>query len=66
MKKITQATAFILIFALVIGLIPTDVMAAKKKAVKLNKTKVTLTVGKKVQLKLKNAPKGQKIKWSTN
>ena len=34
--------------------------------VKLNKTKVTLTVGKTVKLKLKNAPKGKKITWKSS
>lgn len=33
---------------------------------KLNKSKATLTVGNKVQLKIKNATKKTKVKWSTN
>lgn len=40
--------------------------AASNKKVKLNKTKVTLNVGKTATLKVKNAPKGKKITWSTN
>ena len=42
-----------------------NVQAAKKK-VQLSKKKVTLEVGKKVTLKLKNAPKKKKITWSSN
>lgn len=49
---------------------PITAHAAAKKAPKLNKTKVTLTITKKktkpsVQLKVKNTA-GKKVKWSTN
>ena len=42
------------------------VQADAKPKVKLSKTKVTLTVGKKYKLKLKNVKKNAKIKWSTS
>lgn len=44
------------------GLFSVDVLAASKK-VKLNKTKITISVGKKEKIVLKNAKKN-KIKWS--
>lgn len=57
-----QISSFILIITLVILVIPTNTLAAKK--VKLNKTKIILNVGKTKLLKLKNNKK--KIKWSSN
>lgn len=56
---------FVLALALSVFAAPAKTQAANKK-VTLNKTKVTLAVGKSVQLKLKNAPKGKTIKWSSN
>lgn len=38
--------------------------AAKAKKMQLSKKKVTLQVGASVKIKVKNAPKGAKIKWS--
>lgn len=65
MKTWKRIGAFILVFALILGLaLPQSASAAKKKKVALNKKKLTLTVGKKYQLKLKNNKK--KIKWSSN
>lgn len=43
-----------------------NVASAAAKKVKLNKTKVTVSVGKKVSLKVKNAPKKAKFTWKTN
>lgn len=72
MKHIIQkSTVFITAFAIMLTLaIPMTAHAAAKKAPKLNKTKVTLTITKKktkpsVQLKVKNTA-GKKVKWSTN
>ena len=42
-----------------------NVQAAKKK-IKISKKSVTLVVGKKVTIKVKNAPKGKKVTWSSN
>ena len=49
---------------------PVTAQAAKKKAPKISKTKVTMTITKKktkpaVQLKVKNAA-GRKVKWATS
>lgn len=66
MKKWQRFGAGVLVLALVMSLFaPQTVSAAKKKKkVKLNKKKVTLTVGRQVRLKLKNNKK--KVKWSSN
>ena len=55
-----------MIFALILGMLiaPNQADAKKKKKVALNKTKLTLTVGKSYKLKLKNNKK--KIKWSSS
>lgn len=39
---------------------------AAGRALKLNKTKATLFVGKKLQLKVKNLKKGQKVSWGSS
>lgn len=58
----------VLALTLVLGLLvlPVKIEASGKKKVKLNKTKITLIVGKTATLKIKNAPKGKKVIWSTN
>ncbi|MCR5203384.1 MAG: cellulase family glycosylhydrolase [Lachnospiraceae bacterium] len=48
------------------GVINHQDVSAKTKKVKLNKSKVTVKVNKKVRLKVKNKPKKAKIKWSVN
>lgn len=66
MKKIVNVVksilCTILIITLVVTMTPSFSSAAKK--VKLNKTKVTLKVGKTTTLKLKNNKK--KVKWSSS
>ena len=68
---IKKSITSIIIMALALTLaMPMSAEAASKKAPKLNKTKVTLTITKKktkpaVQLKVKNAA-GRKVKWATS
>lgn len=68
---IKKSITSIIIMALALTLaMPMSAEAASKKAPKLNKTKVTLTITKKktkpaVQLKVKNAA-GRKVKWTTS
>lgn len=63
MKQTKKILAIMLTLVLSISMIPTINVSAAKK-VKLNKTKVTIYVGKTVTLKLKNNKK--KIKWSSS
>lgn len=62
MKQMKKYLVLVLIFAIGISILPMNANAAKK--VRLNKTKVTMQVGKTVQLKVKNNKK--KVKWSTS
>lgn len=67
MKNLRKFTSFLLVTAMAAGMIvPGNNAQAAKKKVKLNKKAVTLVVGKKATLKVKNAPKGKKITWSSN
>lgn len=68
MKSFKKWYARMLIAAMLLGLVTVSSHAQAKssKKVKLNKTSVTLTVGKTTTLKLKNAPKGKKITWSSS
>ena len=66
-KSITVITVFAIMLTLAM---PVTAEAATKKAPKLNKSKVTLTITKKktkptVQLKVKNTA-GKKVKWTTS
>ena len=66
-KSITVITVFAIMLTLAM---PVTAEAAAKKAPKLNKSKVTLTITKKktkptVQLKVKNTA-GKKVKWTTS
>ena len=68
---IKKSIVFITAVAIMLTLaMPMSAEAASKKAPKLNKTKVTLTITKKktkpaVQLKVKNAT-GRKVKWTSS
>lgn len=69
MKNLRKITSLLLMAVMVAGMLAVpggNVQAAKKKKVQLNKKTVTLEVGKKVTLKIKNAPKKKKITWSSN
>lgn len=55
----------IIISTIAASLVITSVAQAKTKAPVLNKKKITLTVGKKYQLKVKNTGK-KKVKWSSS
>ncbi len=59
MKQLKKVLTILFVLALAFSLTPVSGQAAAKK-VKLNKTKVTLNIGKKLQLKVKNLKKEQK------
>ena len=61
-EKVKRFCMIVLVLAITFSITPGSVFAAK--TVKLNRTKATIYVGKKVQLKLINNKK--KIKWSTS
>lgn len=63
MKIIKKLQISVLALIIALGVTAPSVSAA---APKLNKTKVTLTVGKSTTLKLNNAPKGKKVTWCTS
>lgn len=63
-KSIVRASAVALSFCVLATAVPATSVDAKAKP-KLNKKKVTLTVGKKVKLKVKNAGK-KKVKWKSS
>lgn len=67
MKQMRKLHALLLALLLTVSMlaVPGKVQAATKKTA-LNKTKVTLEVGDSVKLKLKNAPKGKTVKWSSS
>ncbi len=71
MKNIKKIITTIVVIAMVFTLaMPVTAEAATKKAPKLNKSKVTLTITKKktkptVQLKVKNTA-GKKVKWTSS
>ena len=61
--KRTMAAVLSLTLACTLLIAPAEGQSAKKK-MKLNKTKATLYVGKKLTLKVKNTKK--KVKWSSS
>ena len=63
MAKLKKSLVILLTFIMVLTLMPVQTKAAKK--VKLNKSKLSLKVGKSFSLKLKNA-KSKKVKWSSS
>lgn len=62
----TGMIALTLTLALGLLAVPGRAEAASEKQAELNKTELTLTVGKAAILRVKNAPKGKKVTWSTN
>ena len=66
MKQTKKVISIVLALVLVLSLslLPETSISAAPKKVKLNKTKVTINVGKTVTLKLKNNKKT--VKWSTS
>ncbi|MCI5806423.1 MAG: Ig-like domain-containing protein [Clostridium sp.] len=66
MKK-RRYLVLLLVAVFTIGtiLVPERTTYAAKKT-QLNKKSVTIEIGKTVTLKLKNAPKGKKIKWTSS
>ena len=68
MKNLRRIMSLLLMAVMVAGMlvVPSGNVQAAKKKVQLSKKTVTLEVGKKVTLKLKNAPKKKKITWSSN
>lgn len=63
-KKMTKAVAASLALALCVTAFPADADAAKARRPKLSKIKITLKVGQKQTLNVKNIGK-KKIKWSS-
>lgn len=57
--------AVLLVIALVFAT-PMTSTYAKKSKTKLNKKKITLTVGKTYKLKVKKKPAGKKVKWKSS
>lgn len=64
MTKFKKVLTIMLVFVLVLTLSPIRVNATKKKKVKLNKSKLSMYIGKSYKLKLKNNKK--KVKWSSS
>lgn len=61
-KTVKKAICVVLLIALACSMSVPSVSEAKKKEPKLNKKKLTITVGKTAKLKVKNTNK--KVKWS--
>ena len=68
MKQMKRVLAVLLTLALIITMMPSlQTTVYAKRKMRLNKKKVTLYVGKKVKLKVKNKTVQKKVKWkSTN
>lgn len=62
-KQVRKTLGYVLTAAMVLSvMLPSSPAAAKRKALKLNKKKISIQVGKKKTIKVKNASK--KAKWS--
>lgn len=62
-KEVCKSLSYVLMAAMIMGgTMPSSSMAAKKKKPKLSPTKLSIIVGKKKTIKVKNA--SQKAKWS--
>ncbi|MFQ9508664.1 MAG: Ig-like domain-containing protein [Clostridium sp.] len=68
MRNLQKPTMILLMICLVMTMLisPASNVQAAKKKIKISKKSVTLVVGKKVTIKVKNAPKGKKVTWSSN
>ena len=64
MKKFYKTIAFIIVIVLMINTFLQSPSIFASKKIKLNKTKITLLVGKTYKLKLKNNKR--KIKWTSS
>ena len=64
-KRRYLALLLVAVFTIGTILVPERTTYAAKKT-QLNKKSVTIQIGKTVTLKLKNAPKGKKIKWTSS
>lgn len=64
MTKLKKALTILLVFIMILTISPIQANAAKK--VKLNKSKLSLYVGKSYTLKLKNIKNKIKIKWKSS
>jgi len=62
--RLKKSIAFLMIIMMIFTLLPVNIQAAKK--VSLNKKRITLYVGDKYNLKLKNLKKKTKITWKSN
>lgn len=64
MKQIRKGLAMLMPMVLAVSMMSVDVEAAKKPT--LSKTKVSVQVGKKVKITVKNAKRNAKVTWKTN
>lgn len=66
MKQMKKLLAFVLAFAMIITICQPSAAYAATKKTRLNAKTMTLQVGQKKTLKVKNAGKKAKLKWSSN
>lgn len=66
MKNYKRITCGCLSAAVMFTALAVTPVTAQAAAMKLNKSSATLTVGKKLTLKVQNGKKGAKVKWSTS
>lgn len=66
MNKLKKLLAFVLAFAMIITIYQPSAAYAATKKTRLNAKTMTLQVGQKKTLKVKNARKKAKLKWSSN
>ncbi len=68
MKKFKKLNVLLLIMALLVCTVavPNDVQAKSSKKMSISCKKVSLKVGQKKKLKIKNVKKGKKVKWSSS
>ena len=62
-KSLKKASVLLTTFLLVVMCLAVDTTSVSAAKIKLNKTKLTLTQGKKYRLKIKGTKK--KVKWSS-